>query len=393
MIQNELDKITLEDIEELIENSIPEGKSIDYKEKFNLGKDNDKKEFLFDVSSFANASGGDIIIGVTEDKSTGYPKEIQGIKIENKDKLQLHLDSIIRDSISPRLPSVNYHFVAVKEDYYVLIIRISKSWNKPHQVIFKGTDKFYSRSSNGKYKLDVFELRNAFIASVSMKQNIIKFRNSRLSEIISNEGAVPLLDNGKIILHVVPFISFETGTLIDLVEINNKRDLLRPIGDQGFSTRFNFDGILSYINPRINEPNDSYLQLFKNGIIETVDSWVIQPFREEKKLYIESIEEFIINFIYRVPKLYSIAKIDPPIVLLLTMTGAYDYELGLHNSFIFLTKKNVGKDILTFPDIMIENWDNIDMKIKPWFDALWNSVGMEGSKSYKDGKWIRRKRN
>jgi len=392
MINKELDKITIEDLEELIENSVPEGKSIDYKEKISLLKDNERKEFLYDVSSFSNASGGDLIYGIKEDKETGYPKEIIGIKIENTDKLKLQLDSIIRDSISPRLTGINYNLIQLKDDYYVLIIRISKSWNKPHQVIFKGTDKFYSRGNNGKYKLDVFELRNAFIASDSLKQSISKFRNERLADIVSNEGAAPLLDNGKIILQIVPFISFETGNIIDLLEINHKKDLLRPLGNQGFSTRYNFDGILSYENQGVNKPSFSYLQLFKNGIIETVDSWIIQPFREGKKqLYIENIEEFIIDFIHRVPEIYKVINIEPPFVILLTMTGVSDYELGLHGRFFSFDEKKVGKEILTFPDILIEDWNSLDNLIKPWFDSLWNSVGIEESKSFIDGKWTKRR--
>lgn len=391
MIHKEIDKIILADLEELIANAIPEGKSIEYKEELLLSGDNDKKEFLYDISSFANASGGDIIFGMKQNKDSGYPEKLAGIMIDNTDRLQLQIDSIIRDSILPRLPLVNYQFILLNENHYALIIRIPKSWNKPHQVIYKGTDKFYSRSNNGKYKLDVFELRNAFIASDSLKQKINKFRNERFSEIISNEGAVPLLDNGKIILHILPFISFETGNIIDLMEINNKKDYLRPLGDQAFLTRYNFDGILSYVNHRTDEPHYSYLQLFKNGIIETVDSWMIQPFREgRKQLYIETIEELIINFLFRVPQIYSELNIDPPIVLLLTRTGTREYELGSDYWFTAFNEKKVDKDILTFPEILVEDWDSIDIKVKPWFDSLWNSVGIEESKSYKAGKWVKR---
>ena len=45
------------DILELISNGIEEGREIDYKELLKIGSDGDKKEFLADVSSFANASG------------------------------------------------------------------------------------------------------------------------------------------------------------------------------------------------------------------------------------------------------------------------------------------------------------------------------------------------
>jgi hypothetical protein len=49
MRHKELHKITLDDINELIENSIPEGKFIDYKEVLSIAKENEKKEFLYDT--------------------------------------------------------------------------------------------------------------------------------------------------------------------------------------------------------------------------------------------------------------------------------------------------------------------------------------------------------
>ena len=60
-----LDKITESDLQELIDNGVAEGKTLDYKEKLSGNSDAEKKEFLYDVSSFANASGGNLIFGIT----------------------------------------------------------------------------------------------------------------------------------------------------------------------------------------------------------------------------------------------------------------------------------------------------------------------------------------
>ena len=73
-----LDKITESDLQELIDNGVAEGKTLDYKEKLSGNSDAEKKEFLYDVSSFANASGGNLIFGITEDK--GIAIKIDGIE-------------------------------------------------------------------------------------------------------------------------------------------------------------------------------------------------------------------------------------------------------------------------------------------------------------------------
>ena len=62
-----LNKITEADLSNLISNGIPESPVIDYKRDTYENSDKGKREFLADVSSFANTIGGDIIIGMDEE--------------------------------------------------------------------------------------------------------------------------------------------------------------------------------------------------------------------------------------------------------------------------------------------------------------------------------------
>ena len=68
MISKHIDEITADDIKSLITNSVRESKTLEYKQILPGGQDKDKKEFLADISSFANSSGGDIIYGIKEAK-------------------------------------------------------------------------------------------------------------------------------------------------------------------------------------------------------------------------------------------------------------------------------------------------------------------------------------
>lgn len=61
MISKGIEQITEEDLQNLIGNSVSERKTIEYKQTLPGNSDSDKKEFLADVSSFANASSGDLI--------------------------------------------------------------------------------------------------------------------------------------------------------------------------------------------------------------------------------------------------------------------------------------------------------------------------------------------
>ena len=108
MIQLPLNQITKEAIEELVDNKVQEGRTLEYKQELPGNSDGDKKEFLADVSSFANAAGGDILYGVTEErdaegKPTGYPEVAEGLPVSNIDAERLRLESIIRNGIDPRI--------------------------------------------------------------------------------------------------------------------------------------------------------------------------------------------------------------------------------------------------------------------------------------------------
>lgn len=52
------DKLVESDIKRLISNQIQENKSLDYKKELHISKDNDKKEFLYDISAMYNTDGG-----------------------------------------------------------------------------------------------------------------------------------------------------------------------------------------------------------------------------------------------------------------------------------------------------------------------------------------------
>lgn len=64
-ISKDLDAIVESDLQALVDDKVPEGKTIEYKESLD-NSESAKKKFLENVSSFANAIGGDLIYGIRE---------------------------------------------------------------------------------------------------------------------------------------------------------------------------------------------------------------------------------------------------------------------------------------------------------------------------------------
>jgi len=143
MINKRFDQINKKDIEELISIKEPESLNLDYKQELPGGKDDDKKEFLADVTSFANSAGGDLIYGISEErddegKPTGIPGRAVGLKI-NADEEIKKLESLIRDGIEPRIMSYYIKPIEGFSEGSVIILRIAKSWMPPHMVTIKGS--------------------------------------------------------------------------------------------------------------------------------------------------------------------------------------------------------------------------------------------------------------
>lgn len=99
-----LASISEADLQYLLVNKIHESKDIEYKRSLPGNADSDKKEFLADVTSFANTKGGHLIYGIEE--TGGVPTAIPGLTVPDLDAAIQRLESLIRDGFQPRLTGV-----------------------------------------------------------------------------------------------------------------------------------------------------------------------------------------------------------------------------------------------------------------------------------------------
>jgi predicted HTH transcriptional regulator len=80
----------------------------------------DRREFLYDVSSLANASGGDLIFGIKE--ANGVADEVTGLTSGNANDEILRLESIIQTGIEPRIPGISTRKIPIVGRGPVIII-------------------------------------------------------------------------------------------------------------------------------------------------------------------------------------------------------------------------------------------------------------------------------
>jgi hypothetical protein len=375
------------DLQELVDNAVAENKHVEYKELLPGNSDSDKKEFLADVSSFANASGGDLIFGMKASK--GVPTQFCGLQISSADQEISRLENIIRSGLAPRI-HVHIWPVGKIGSQLAIIIRVRKSWNAPHMVTFGDHSKFYSRNSNGKYALDVSELRAAFLLTDTISERVNRFRFDRLDKIQSGETPVSLMKNPKIVLHLIPFGSFDPASKFDVSTITTDLTKLRSpyLESTGVQGRYNLEGYIAYSHLASHELPCSNLQIFRSGIIEMVDAFLLR--NSEKKIYSYNFEGDLLKSLPRYFSLQRQLGVDTPIFVMMTLLGVAGFRIvtRLKTSWIDTTDE-VDRNDLVIPEVIVDEFDRHMAQImKPVFDAVWNAAGRAGSLNYDDkGEW------
>lgn len=383
------DEVTLSELNQLILGKTSEKRTIDYKLALQLDGDEKKKEFLADIVSFANTNGGFLIYGMKEE--AGIPIELVGISAASYDILKGQIESIIRDGIAPKLNSVIVADVHITEGRKAIVIKIPQSWSSPHLVWYKRSSKFYARnSSHGKYQLEVSEIRTSMLASEYLYEKVRDFRLDRISKIIKNDTPIELYNSPKFVFHIIPVMSFYSFDRISTEKYNHLINGPNPL--HSFQKEFNFEGFLIHNHYNQPNPNDQYLQIFRNGIIEIVNTGFTNIIQEEKLIFGSAFETYYIQNISIWLELLKFLGLNFPYLLFLSVLEikGYKFQIRDPHSFYF-ENKPINKENLLIPDILIEaNFLEQKQKhLKILFDPIWNACNFDQSLNYKStGEYV-----
>jgi len=382
MIGKPVEAITKSDIDSLVAAETSERRTLEYKEFLPGNSDDEKKEFLYDASSLANAAGGDLIFGVrdkrgTDGRTTGAPEVANGLPITNISPEIARLENILQSGVAPRIPLVQFAGVPGFANGPVIVMRVPKSWAAPHMVTFKNVTKFYSRNSTGKYPLDVHEIRSAFALSEALPDRLKIFRQSRVAAIVAGETPTTLPTGGKVILHAVPIAALSSSTNIDIrmAAPPNVVETPAPIAVTAWDTRFNFDGLLVY-SPK---PNGNYVQVFRSGAIEAVDTTILEPYGGWPDFVpVGAFEQRISAAVARYAAFQKQLGLLPPIFVMLTLIGVKGFKATIGPQS--LGHYTIDRDVLFLPDVAFEDFGQpIDQTLKPIFDTVAQSAGLAES--------------
>jgi hypothetical protein len=388
MIARRIEDILEADVTALIQNQVREGRTIEYKLTLPGGTDSDKKEFLADVSSFANSAGGDILYGVAA--TDGQPTAITPLPGFNADADTLRLENMLRTGLDPRIPGLRTKAIPVTGGS-IFLVRVPKSWASPHRVSVGDASRFFSRSSAGKFSMDTDEIRAAFDGSSELPAKIRYWRDERVAKIMSGDTPIPIAAGPKMVLQVIPADAFSNSYRLAATSLSGRVEKFWPIAMGSGDYRINIDGFLVHGGRVRGEPhgNDrAYCQVFRSGIVESAASGLAEY--TNNVLTIASIwfEKELLEATARYMKSLTELGVQPPFVIAVTFVGVKGavFSMGAEH---WVDQKPIDRDVLLLPDVLLEEIPaDLPRAMRPLFDAAWNAAGVVQSLNYDNhGNW------
>lgn len=389
MIPKPLDKIDAADILALVANGEEERRTMDFKRELPGDADRSKDEFRADVTSFANAGGGDLIFGVDEVGSVATA--VPGLPDVNIDAEILRLHEVIQSRIDPRVPGCEVWPIPIEGQAPVIIVRVPRSWRGPHLVKFNDSFRMYGRTSKGKYIFDATEIRSAYALSEQLSERIRRWRDDRIATVMGGSPPLPLEDGARLFIHLIPLSSFTGSAGYSVGELIKQQLAFGPPDSGGGNDRINIDGIVSFAVGESNR-NYTYCQLFRSGIVEAVSTSIVHVNKGLRYVASVAYEKWTMAAVASYLKGLKQLGVPLPIAVLMSIAGANGAIFAVSARFRARPESTIDRAMVMLPDVLVESYDvEVQTLLRPIFDAVWNAAGWERSFNYDEhGKWAPR---
>jgi len=231
-----------------------------------------------------------------------------------------------------------------------------------------------------------------------IEEKVNKVFQYRFIELNKGEYFINIPSPTRMLIHMISIDALDANRTFDLeIMFNNFENYLKPPGcTLGRNIMRNLQGLLVSCGPDPYSDNYvGYVQLYRNGMIEAIDSSLLKPTthlhgrrynRPKKILGTWILEKSIIQLCKRY--LNTLEKIGAglPIYLFLSFTHMRDYKISLvpyKDPLIREDSDRAKVDEILLPRIKIDDYEiDFEKKLKSSFDLFWNVFNQPGSRNY-----------
>ena len=356
MFTKSIPELQYSDIEDLvIIREEKEGHHLDYKREIG-NPDKAKKELAKDITSFANAAGGYLIIGVdNNNKIFGVEPTIQNKSIDE------WINQILSSNVEPYVRYFDPKIIKIpNSDKVIVVIYTPESTSKPH-IVTEWNNYFVRindscKIANHQQIRDMFEFSrnrvnefNAFL----QKRNLLDEESSNFG--INNNSKklyseIPLKTNSPkphVLFSLVPkYLGDEKVKLSARdfkiwLEQNCRGYYPYPsmsLFHLGYDNDLKLDGII--INHTQSKELTSYFEVLNNGFIETgMSTSIMLPFVREGKppmnfLMLTELIGYEMLLLGFAKKFYESIKYYDEVLLQISFVNVLHYKLyGFHHQY------------------------------------------------------------
>jgi hypothetical protein len=157
-----LHDLSLSDFQLLIDNHVPEGPHLEYKEAAYSGRPADIREMLRDVTALANAEGGYLVMGIREDN---YSRAAALSPIDDPNTKVQAINQACLDGIQERIPGLEVISYEIGFNQGIIVIRVPPSEQRPHMMVRDQSTDFVHRYGTDKRMMTLAEIRELVLAN------------------------------------------------------------------------------------------------------------------------------------------------------------------------------------------------------------------------------------
>jgi len=343
----------------------------------NASKKSAMHEFVKDVTAFANSLGGIIVYGVEEDKKErGVPSKIYGIGDVQKDELERKLVQTIRSHTSPSIGNLEFHFLP-KDEPRVMILGIQRSPFGPHMAEMDEY-RFWVRTVSGNSRMDVAEIRRAFLDSEEWGRKTERFRAERVTDVWYNGSIPSLVRQQGLFLHALPV--GEREPLRDLRTANKALNVVAHMVNASPRATYHADGIRRWSGTG---ECSKYLQLFRNGGIEFFSQmdYLPLPTAGQSSVALDGADVWYkcALFLHGVSVFADICPLESPFQFLISVVGCQGWHVrveGVYPSDHY----TFDRDEVMLPPVLIDEFPiNLEAIFGDAMNFFWQASGWPDS--------------
>lgn len=202
----------------------------------------------------------------------------------------------------------------------------------------------------------------------------------RVEAIREDKAVVRLSDPSRLVVHLMPECAGDATKDCSATEVKGAAKNIVPLGARNGSfgdSRFNADGVLFF-------GGRSYSQLYRNGVYEGVMAEVVYKSNEQGKILRETeCEAAMLGALAGYLNFSKTLGLQPPFWMCAAMIGCEGAKICLSRSWSDFSNSSIDRNVVWLPFLKVDTFEVDSAKsLRPMFDVLWNSVGLERSFNY-----------